>query len=290
MKISDVLVIGGGPAGATAAIYAARGGKTVTLLYRDSGALGRAEAVGNYYGFPEPVTGEQLFAMGLRQAENLGVEVIQNQVLSLGFQPEGLTAETGSEVYCGKTMILATGTSRKKPGIPGLKEYDGMGVSYCAVCDGFFCRGKAVAVLGAGEYALHEAGVLLPLAAEVTLLTNGEKAPVSLPAGLMVKEQPIAALEGEDGILRGVRFRDGSFLETTRVFVALGEAESSDLARKLGMIIDGSRIVTNEKMETNVPGLFAAGDCTGGLLQVAKAVSDGATAGLEALKYLRGQK
>ncbi len=290
MKICDVLVIGGGPAGATAAIYAARGGKSVTLIYRDSGALGRAEAVGNYYGFPEPVTGEQLFSMGLRQAENLGVEVIQTQVLSLGFQAEGLTAETGSGIYCGKTMILATGTSRKKPGIPGLKEYDGMGVSYCAVCDGFFCRGKAVAVLGAGEYALHEAGVLLPLAAEVTLLTNGTAAPIELPAGLLVNQREIEALEGEDGILRGVRFRDGSFLETARVFVAMGEAESGDLARKLGLVTEGSRIVTNEKMETNVPGLFAAGDCTGGLLQVAKAVSDGATAGLEALRYLRAQK
>ncbi len=290
MKMSDILVIGGGPAGATAAIYGARGGKSVTLLYRDSGALGRAEAVGNYYGFPEPLSGEELFRLGLEQAKNVGVEVIRTQVLSLGFQAEGLTAETANEIYCGKAVILATGTSRKQPNLLGLKEYDGMGVSYCAVCDGFFCRGKAVAVLGAGEYALHEAGVLLPLASQVTLLTGGEAVPENLPEGLLVNSQPIESLEGADGILQGVRFRDGSFLGTTRLFVAIGEAGSSDLARKLGLVTDGNRIVTNEKMETNVPGLFSAGDCTGGLLQVAKAVSDGATAGLEALKYLRTQK
>ncbi len=290
MKKTDVLVIGGGPGGATAAIYAARGGKSVTLLYRDSGALGRADAVGNYYGFPEPVRGEVLFSMGLSQAEKLGVQVVKTQVLSLGFEAEGLTAETGDEVYCGKAMVLATGTSRKKPGIPGLKEFDGAGVSYCAVCDGFFCRGKEVAVLGAGEYALHEAGVLLPLAARVTLLTDGKEPPVELPAGLMINTRPIEALEGSDGILHSVRFQDGSTMEVSRLFVAMGEAESSDLARKLGLVMEGNKILTDSKMATNVPGLFAAGDCTGGLLQVAKAVSDGATAGLEALKFLREQK
>mgnify|MGYP000715504770 CR=1 FL=1 len=94
---------------------------------------------------------------------------------------------------------MATGTQRRRPGIAGLDAFDGAGVSYCAVCDGFFCRGKQVAVLGAGAYALHEAGVLLPLAGQVTLLTNGESAPDALPQGLQVDVRPVEALEGKKG-------------------------------------------------------------------------------------------
>lgn len=286
MNRSDVLVLGGGPAGATAAIYAARGGKTVTLLYGDRGALGRAESIENFYGFPAALTGKELFDRGLDQAKNLGVQVVKTQILGLGMEPEGLTAETSDGVFCGKAMVLATGTSRKIPAIPGIREYEAMGVSYCAVCDGFFCRGKEVAVLGAGEYALHEAAVLLLLAAKVTLLTNGQPAP-ELPQGLCADTRPISALEGEDGVFTHVRFTDGEVLPLTRLFVALGTAGSGDLARKLGIATEGSRILTDESCATNIPGLFAAGDCTGGLLQVAKAAADGAQAGLSCLKYLR---
>lgn len=286
MNLSDVLVLGGGPAGATAAIYAARGGKTVTLLYRDGGALGRAESIENFYGFPAALSGQELFDRGLEQAKNLGVRVVKTQILGLGMEPEGLTAQTSDGVFCGKTMVLATGTSRKTPAIPGIREYEGMGVSYCAVCDGFFCRGKEVAVLGSGEYALHEAAVLLPLAAKVTLLTNGQPAS-ELPQGLFADTRPISALEGEDGVFTHVRFEDGEILPLTRLFVALGTAGSGDLARKLGIATEGSRIIIDEKCATNIPGLFAAGDCAGGLLQVAKAAADGAQAGLSCLKYLR---
>lgn len=287
MKEYDVLVIGGGPAGASAAIYAARGGKSVGLLYRDMGALGKAEAIGNYYGLPGAPTGPELFQMGLSQAQALGAELYQTQVLSLGYEPEGLTADTALGVFRGKTMILATGSSRKAPKLPGLQEYDGAGVSYCAVCDGFFCRGREVAVLGAGEYAIHEAQVLLPLASRVTLLTDGKPAPEMLPEGLFVDTRPLEKLTGENGILKQVHFREGAPMEPARLFVALGEAGSTDLARKLGLVTEGNRIVVNDAMETNVPGLFAAGDCTGGLLQVAKAVYEGAKAGLGAVKRLR---
>lgn len=289
MRECDVLVLGGGPAGITAAIYAARAGKAVTVLYRDAGALGKAESIENYYGFAEPISGQALFAAGLAQARRLGVEVVKTQILGLGFELSGLTAETTDGTFLGKTMILATGAQRRAPKLPGLQEFDGAGVSYCAVCDGFFCRGKEVAVLGAGEYALHEAGVLLPLAARVTLLTNGEQAPENVPSGLVVDTRPIAALEGKGGILERVSFADGSRLAVSRLFVALGTAGSGDLAKKLGLLTEGNKILVDDAMATNVPGLFSAGDCTGGLLQVAEAVAQGAKAGLAAVKYLSKQ-
>ena len=173
----DVLVLGGGPAGATAAIYAARSGKAVTLVYQDSGALARAERIENFYGFPAPISGPDLFRQGLEQVRSLGVTVKEAQILSLGFGAHGLEAETTQGTLAAPAVVLATGAQRRRPRIPGLDDFDGAGVSYCAVCDGFFCRGKEVAVLGAGTYALHEAGVLLPLAKRVTLLTNGDPAP-----------------------------------------------------------------------------------------------------------------
>lgn len=289
MRECDVLVLGGGPAGVTAAIYAARAGLKVILLYRDGGALAKAESIENYYGFPQPISGQALFEAGLAQAERLGIEIVQTQVLGLGFEMTGLTAETTDGVFSGKTLILSAGAQRRAPKLPGLQEFDGAGVSYCAVCDGFFCRGKEVAVLGAGEYALHEAGVLLPLASKVTLLTNGETAPENVPENLTVDTRTVAALEGEDGILRQVRFSDGTAQPVSRLFVALGTAGSGDLAKKLGLMTEGNKILVDEHMATNVPGLFAAGDCTGGLLQVAEAVAQGAKAGLSAVKYLRKQ-
>lgn len=283
----DILVLGGGPAGVTAAIYAVRAGKAVTLVYQDGGALARAEKIENYYGFSDPLSGPELFRQGLSQAEALGVQIVRAQVLSLTFGLQGLEAETTAGTFSASAVILATGMQRKRPRIAGLETFDGAGVSYCAVCDGFFCRNQEVAVLGAGEYALHEAGVLLPLAAKVTLLTNGEPLPPVLSPKLEADARPIAELTGENGILSAVRFTSGEILPISRLFVALGTAGSSDLARKVGLLTENGKILVDSTMTTNVPGLFAAGDCTGGLLQISQAVHQGAQAGLSAVKYLR---
>ena len=268
----DVLVLGGGPAGATAAIYAARSGKAVTLVYQDSGALARAERIENFYGFPAPISGPDLFRQGLEQVRSLGVTVKEAQILSLGFGAHGLEAETTQGTLAAPAVVLATGAQRRRPRIPGLDDFDGAGVSYCAVCDGFFCRGKEVAV---------------PLAKRVTLLTNGDPAPEEFPQDLDLDTRPIAALVGESGILSAVRFADGGALEVCRLFVALGTAGSGDLARKVGLLTENGKIVVDGTMATNVPGLFAAGDCTGGLPQVATAVAQGAQAGLSAVRYLQ---
>ena len=141
-------------------------------------------------------------------------------------------------------------------------------------------------MLGRGGYALHEAQALLPVAKSVTLLTNGQPLTAEFPAEVTVKPQKVEALLGEER-LSGVQLADGEEVPLSGVFVALGVAGSTALARKLGAEVDGNRIVVDDKMQTTLPGLYAAGDCTGGLLQVAKAVYEGALAGSEAAKALR---
>jgi len=159
-------------------------------------------------------------------------------------------------------------------------------VSYCATCDAFFYRGKDVAVVGSGEYALHEVQALLPVAASVTLLLNGAPPAAEFPPEVAVRPEKIDAILGEQKVT-GVQLSGGDVVELAGVFVALGVAGSTALARKIGAAVENDRIVTDKKMQTTVPGLYAAGDCTGGLLQVAKAVYEGALAGTEAAKALR---
>ena len=185
--------------------------------------------------------------------------------------------------------MLAAGASRRTLPLPGLSEFEGRGVSYCAICDAFFYRGKRVAVVGSGEYALHEAQVLQPHAGKVMLLTNGEPLQVPVPDAIEVRTQKLAAVEGGDRVT-GVRFEDGTELPLDGIFLAIGTAGSSELARKIGAMLDGTDVKVDAQQATNVPGLFAAGDCTGGLLQVAKAVHEGAVAGLSALRYVRAKR
>lgn len=285
----DILVLGSGPAGISAAVYAARAGLSVTVIGRDGGSLAKADKIENFYGFTEPITGKDLHNNGIAQAVRLGAKVVAGEVLSIGYGADGFVVGTADSEYTAPAVILATGSSRKAPRIPGLTEYEGKGVSYCAVCDAFFYKGKDVAVLGDGEYALHEAAELLPVVGSVTLITNGKPAPANVPDSVRVITEKVTALEG-DMTLQAVRFADDSTIAVKGVFVALGVAGSSDLARKLGAEINGTSVVVNSEMQTAVPGLFAAGDCTGGMYQIAKAVYEGAVAGSSAIKYIRSRK
>lgn len=283
--MSDVIIIGGGPAGVSAAVYALRSGASVTIIKKDGGALEKADLIENYYGFAEPISGPELLEQGISQAQRLGAEIVDAEAVGLGFTDrlQVMTTAGDFEAYA---VVLSTGSTRNAPRIPGLKEFEGKGVSYCAVCDGFFCRGKDVAVLGSGQYALHEAAELQPLAASVTLLTNGETPEVDIPHWLKVDTRKIASIEG-GMLIEKVNFDDGESMDIFRMFVAVGTAGSADLARKAGAVIDGTKIIVDNAMSTNVPGLFAAGDCTGGLAQVAKAVYEGAVSGMSAGKYVR---
>lgn len=284
--MSDVLIIGNGPAGVSAALYTTRAGLKTTIIGKDSGALAKAEKIENYYGFECPISGKELISEGIAQAKRIGAELIPDEAVGLGFEDK-LVVKTNKGEYKADAVIIATGSSRSTPKISGLSEYEGKGVSYCAVCDAFFHRGNDVAVLGHGEYALSEAMELLPIANSVTMITNGAQPISNIPKEISVVTKEIDTFAGEDDLLTSVKFKDGSDLSVTGAFVAIGVAGSSDLAKKIGAQTDGNKIVVDENMATNIPGLYAAGDCTGGMMQIAKAVYDGAKAGTEVIKYLR---
>lgn len=285
--MSDVIIIGNGPAGISASLYLTRAGINTTILAKDGGALAKTSEIENYYGFPEPITGPYLLENGIAQAKRLGATLLMEEVVGLGYDDK-LTVATTQATHKADAVIIATGASRTKPKVKGLNDYEGKGVSYCAVCDAFFYRGKEVAVLGAGEYALHEAMELLPVASSVTMLANGAEPTVELPPEIKLVRGVVAELAGE-GTLQQVILEDGTKLPVSGLFIALGVAGSAALARKLGAMVENNHIVVDDAMATNIPGLYAAGDCTGGLLQIAKAVYEGAKAGTEVVKYLRTQ-
>ena len=281
----NIVIIGSGPAGVSAALYAARAGVETTVLTKGPGALDRAELIQNYYGFAEPISGAELERRGIEGAKALGVQFVTTEAVGLTYTDK-LTVETLAGDFPADAVILATGASRAAPHVPGLAGLEGHGVSYCATCDAFFYRGRDVAVLGSGEYALHEVQALLPVVKSVTLLTNGSPLTASFPPEVTVCPEKVNAILGE-GRVSGVELSGGKTVALSGVFVALGVAGSTALARKLGAEVDGNRILVDEHMQTTLPGLYAAGDCTGGLLQVAKAVYEGALAGTEAAKALR---
>lgn len=286
MTTKNAVIIGAGPAGVSSAIYLLRAEIPVTIIYKDRGALGKAHLIDNYYGFEEPVSGEELFERGLAQARRLGAEVVQDEVVGLVWGDEKMTVVTKTESYPADVIVMATGAARIAPRIPGLREMEGRGVSYCAICDAFFYRKKRVGVLGNGEYALHEASVLLPTSESVTLFTNGKAVEGEVPANLNVETRKIAKLNGAEH-LESIELEDGTVVPEDGLFVAVGIAGSADFAKKIGAEVEGARIVVDENGKTTLDGLYAVGDCSGGLLQVAKAVADGAKAGTHAVKYLR---
>lgn len=285
--MSNVIIIGNGPAGISTALYTTRAGIDTTIIGKDLGALGKASEIENYYGFSHPISGEDLIKNGINGAKRLGAKIISDEVLGITYSEKFIVITKEKEYYT-DSVVIATGTSRSVPKIKRLKEFEGHGVSYCAVCDAFFYRGKDVAVLGDGEYALHEALELLPTSNPVTLLTNGKQPSMIIPETIKLNTSSIDSLEGKD-VIDSVVFNDGSTLPVSGLFVAIGVAGSTDLAKKLGAATKDNKIIIDENMTTTIPGLFAAGDCTGGLLQISKAVYEGAKAGTEVIKYLRNQ-
>lgn len=286
-KNQQVIIIGGGPAGVSAALYLARAGVRTTIIENGPGALAKAHKIDNYYGIA--ASGEKLYATGLEQAKALGVAVMQDEVLSVEyFDAFTLSLKKHAEQLTAPALLLATGTKNITLNLPGLVQLEGKGISYCAVCDGFFFRKKNVAVLGSGAYALHEAEYLRHLADSVTILTNGASGELAQAAGFAVKTEKLAQLNGE-AKLASISFADGSELTVDGLFIAMGTADSTDIARKLGAQINGRFIKIDADGQTNIPGLFAAGDCTGGLLQVSKAVHEGVRAGLAALNFIRNK-
>ena len=283
----DVVILGAGPAGISAGLYAHRGGLKTLILNNpaSSSALSQAHMISNYYGFPDGITGKDLFDNGIMQAKNLGIEVKDEEVVDLSiFSDHVFLVKTSENEYSAKAIIIALGDKKQKPDIQGIDEYTGKGVSYCAVCDGFFYKGKNVAVIGDGKYALNEIEHLKNIVGSVTLFTNGEDAKVE--SDVEVDTRKIDSISGDNKV-ETVNFEDGTSEKIDGIFIAIGTAGGNDLATKMGVLTDNNTIVVNEKMETNVSGIYACGNITGGLLQVNKAAYEGAQAGLNAIVYVK---
>lgn len=277
----DAIVVGNGPCGISCAIYLKRYGYQVLVIGKDGGALEKAHWIENYYGIPK-ITGKELIEAGISQARALGIEVLTAEVLNIE-KPENFTVETTAENYHAKTVMLACGTSRNKLELAARLE--GNGVSYCATCDGFFYRKKRVAVVGSGEYMRHELAVLENMIPDLTIFTNGQSLDFTPSDHIKVVTDKIKSFEGAEK-LEGIQ-TEHTLYPIDGCFIALGSASGFTLAMHMGIALNGNRIQTNEKLETNVPGLYAGGDVIGGLLQVSKAVGDGAIAATSMASYLK---
>lgn len=290
----DAIIIGAGPAGLSAAIYIARANRGALVVGSGTSTLAKVEKIENYFGFENAVSGKALLEQGEKQAKRLGVEIITGEITSLEQDGEKFTASgIGEAVYSAKAVLLATGQPPRRPDIPGVHEYEGKGVSYCTTCDGFFFRNKKVGVLGSGNYAVQEASELDRFSSDITIFTNAQPAGISggyaqKAKNYKINASPIKKLFGENGVLKGIETADGP-LPLDGIFIASGTASSADFALKLGILMKDGSIVTDENRMTNIEGIFAAGDCTGGLKQVSTAVGFGALAGVSIVKYLKNR-
>ena len=284
----DVIIVGAGPAGISASLYTIRRNLKTLIIYKEKSALEKSTKIENYYGFENGINGEELYKIGIRQAQNIGAEVIKDEVTNikidyLNEKEYTFKVETLNNEFKAKSVILATGNKKNKPNIKNMDKYEGKGISYCAICDGFFYRNKNVAVIGNGDYAIAEAKDLQNIAKSITILTNGRQAPEYRAENININTKEIDQIEGENKV-EEIDFVDNTKMKIDGIFIAQGVAGSTEFAKKIGAKINNDKIVVDENMETSIKGLFACGDCTGGLYQVSKAVYDGTKAGLAVLK------
>lgn len=283
----DVIIVGAGPAGISASLYTIRRNLKTLIIYKEKSALEKSTKIENYYGFENGINGEELYKIGIRQAQNIGAEVIKDEVTNikidyLNEKEYTFKVETLNNEFKAKSVILATGNKKNKPNIKNMDKYEGKGISYCAICDGFFYRNKNVAVIGNGDYAIAEAKDLQNIAKSITILTNDRQAPEYRAENININTKEIDQIEGENKV-EEIDFVDNTKMKIDGIFIAQGVAGSTEFAKKIGAKINNDKIVVDENMETSIKGLFACGDCTGGLYQVSKAVYDGTKAGLAVL-------
>lgn len=275
----DIVVLGSGPAGLAAAVAARGRNKSVLVLgnrWQDS-PLAKAERVDNYPGLPGR-TGLELLETLHRHAGELGAEFVVGKVLSL-LAWEGFSLTVGSQVYQGKALVLAPGVVRAAK-YPGEGEYLGRGVSYCATCDGMLYRNKPVIVVGLSPDAPQEANYLRGLGCQV-VYTSPQR-PQGLDGDIPYVKAGKLAVKGEKTVT-GLEV-DGALLPCAGVFILRRAVAPTDLLPALAT--KEGAIQVDRRMATNLPGVFAAGDCTGGPLQVSKAVGEGHVAALSACEYL----
>lgn len=302
MDIIDLIIIGGGPAGLSAAIYGSRAALKTTLIERGmpGGQAATTEIIENYPGFPQGVGGPELMMSMHEQALKFGVEVTGAEVLSLSKQGAEVVVHTDNGDLRAKAVIVATGAQPSQLAIPGEAKFRGRGVSFCATCDGAFFTGKKVAVIGGGDAAVEEALFLTKLVEKVYLIHRRDQ----LRATKILQERALAndkiefiwntvpeSILGNDLVeaimLKDVLTGESKSIAVDGVFIYIGMFPNTEFLQGFLELSARNSIIVNHKMATSVPGVFAAGDvCQKSLRQVVTAVSDGAIAAVEAEKYI----
>jgi len=298
--IYDVIIVGGGPAGLTAALYTARHDlNTLVLEGRKIGGKAlEAHWVDNYPGFPEGISGQDLMENMIQQAVRFGAEIRNETVVGLSDLGELKMITTRMGFYQAKSVVVATGVSRKTLSVPGENEYKGRGVSYCGVCDGPFFRDKTVAVVGGGHEAVHDIEMLSETADKVYAIPGKKGYSEDFPELASLRENPrvefitgadVKKIGGSDfveyvtleGSIKGRLNLDG-------VFIILEQVPTVGILGEAGVSTDGGGcIMVDNDMETNIEGVFAAGDCTCEGMQIVTAAGMGARAALSAMKHVK---
>jgi thioredoxin reductase (NADPH) len=302
LKKYDVVIIGGGPAGLSSGIYTARARLSSLLIERGAvgGQIVNAEWVENYPGFKESISGVELTEAMHQQATRFGLETLVAEVTGLKISGRRKVVVTSQGEFEAGALIIAGGAERQKLGVPGEAEYTGKGVSYCATCDGPFFRDKVVVVVGGGNAAITEALELTKFASKVTVIHRRHE----LRATKIVQEKAFAekkidflwdsvveAISGNTFVskikVRNVKTNETSELDVDGVFVNVGSQPLTGYLKGVIELDAVGAIVVNGKMETSLPGVFAAGDIrSGSIRQVVGATGDGAVAAISAGKYL----
>ena len=296
----DIIIVGAGPAGLTAAVYARRAGKSVLVLEKDTfgGQVTFSPKLENYPGFQE-ISGNELAQRMLEQAMALGAEIDMDTVTEvLDGEVKTVVGETGR--YEARSVIIAAGARHRRLNLPGEEEFIGNGISFCAVCDGAFYKDQHVAVIGGGNTALQEVVLLADICKKVTVVQNlafltGEEKMVQLLQSKdnieYIYNTVVTGYEGETS-LQAIRLLNTENQATSRlkidgIFLAIGTAPENDAYQKVAKLNEYGYIVSDESCQTGTPGIFVAGDCrTKAYRQVATAISDGAAAALNACRFL----
>jgi thioredoxin reductase (NADPH) len=304
---SDIVIIGGGPAGLTAGIYAGRGQLDTVILEKGlpGGQIAQTEEVENYPGFEEAITGPELSQRMVRQAEKFGAKIVMEEVTGLEQRPEGGFVVRGYDAdYYTRSVIIATGANPRRLGVPGEDVYYGRGVSTCATCDGFFYRGKHVIVVGGGDAAIEEGLFLTKFAERVTVVHRRE----DLRANKVAQERAFASAKmawewntvvdevlGDDGQVSGVRVHDVNsgeerIIEADGVFVFIGHVPNTDYLSGAVDLNERGYVDVRNEIYTSIEGIFAAGDVSDEVYrQLSTSVGAGTRAAMAAERWLAEQ-
>jgi thioredoxin reductase (NADPH) len=300
--VENLVIIGSGPAGFTASIYAGRAQLSPLLITGSAlgGQMALTSGIENYPGFPEAITGQELTQLMQKQAERFGTRVEMDEVTEVDFSVYPFKVQTYAQEYEAKAIIIATGASPRKLGVPGEEEFSGRGVSYCATCDGFFYQNRTVIVVGGGDSAVEEAIFLTKYASKVYLVHRRNR----LRAEEVFQERAfknekiewvwdsvVTEIVGEQGVaqarIKNVKTDEESLLKADGIFIYIGNVSNTQFLDGQVELNERGYIVTDQKCHTSVPGVFAAGDVQEWVLQqIATAVGSGAMAAMEADKFI----